>query len=553
MTNTPRSILRHLQNWNEIKKNLRQYPTSYLPYEIEPIGNKPGVRVSAMAKTPKSLRLFLAIPHWVFSFFIVTGPVLIPAYLILVYPLVVSTSSLNFMGMLWWGLSGMNLLGSLVVVYIALFKRRELLSKPWFQIYGVLIPFLPVSKETWMVVSLVQSGITLVLGLLNWTSEKAKSESDSDWSRLVALFKKSAKPPKSDKLRDVISADHINDTLKEVWDKDFGRRFPYGSVDFTVSRMPTTDTPSEPYEIIINPDSALRKELMGSEKIGAPLFRVNGHLVRRLKEMYPKFDDDVILDVKGQFRRRWHRKVRKYDTVQTEGKSKYIWNARKKKGMPIKLQRGLLEELGSRVGKSVLELDTKDFGVDLYSIEQSLGGMFKFHGKQVNENNIPKTNRWQLLEYLGFIPANLPNLKEVRSSEQLEKLLEHKALLRIPWAYFLKENIVFLQNLVTELASLVAHGNKEPETLARVTEFDRSALRSKHYLDPKLNGKSKIYDNFYYYFDHRSPPESIIPIYILDQLGIPNEKRKISQLFSWASLLEANLLGSFRKNIIAPW
>ncbi|OVE77100.1 hypothetical protein BVX98_03550, partial [bacterium F11] len=37
------------ENWDQIKKDLRQYPFSYLPRKINPIGNKPGVFIRAMA------------------------------------------------------------------------------------------------------------------------------------------------------------------------------------------------------------------------------------------------------------------------------------------------------------------------------------------------------------------------------------------------------------------------------------------------------------------------------------------------------------------------
>ncbi|OVE76721.1 hypothetical protein BVX98_04940, partial [bacterium F11] len=234
------------ENWDQIKQELRQYPFSYLPRKINPIGNKPGVFIRAMALSTNDHHRLLRWPHKILSFLIVIGPVLIPVYLIVLNPLFYTFAYTNLFMRLWWALSVINIVGSLLVVYVALINKPEPLKNPWFQFYATLIPVLPMMSESWMGLSLVHSVITLVLGVLNWTSEVARREPDSDGSRLRALMGRAEETEKSEWVRATVTEDEaaaevavtvdslaITDSLENhIDDPEFWRQIKGGKTNW---------------------------------------------------------------------------------------------------------------------------------------------------------------------------------------------------------------------------------------------------------------------------------------------------------------------------------
>ncbi len=185
-----------------------------------------------------------------------------------------------------------------------------------------------------------------------------------------------------------------------------------------------------------------------------------------------------------------------------------------------KLQRELVEALARQTGKKVLDLNRADFSVRLNSIGFSLTGLIRLYDRRARKEKRLKTSRWLLLETIGYLPKDLPDLTAIQTGEDLKPFLDTTAVTVVPWGALQKRNIRLLQHLVKELAATVFHGGATPELVEKVTDADLQKLTSEHFRHVVLPGLGRTLASFYDYFEKSTPVGKITARHILESIDL---------------------------------
>ena len=180
------------------------------------------------------------------------------------------------------------------------------------------------------------------------------------------------------------------------------------------------------------------------------------------------------------------------------------------------LQRFLVNELAEKLPKNVLDLDDRDFNAPdnvLEGIGQGLSGMLKYYEKYGAAHHIEKTPRWILFDALGYFDDQEPplaSLADMKTSEDLGRAMRAKALLYVPWEFFLERNLTLLRELIIELAGHAFYHSYSPGIRQRVIDnSDVLRLTPNHFIEIELPGLGRNLKHLYCRFE-QGPSGSVL-------------------------------------------